>query len=577
MVTKRRLLTTGAVGVTVAAVSLLAACSGGSQPTATQSIKSGNDVSKFVQTNPQDVSKLDQGGTLTLPVGSLGPNFNFASNAGFNSDTGAIMAVLNPLLVNGIWNTKADGTPVLDKDFATSAKEEIKNGVQKITYELNPKAKYNDGTPFDVKAFQNMWHAYSGKDKDYTVPSTAGYDQIKSVKQGKDSHEVIVTMSKVYEPYQALFGSPGGLGIIPPQVKTAKQFNNAFTNNLHPEWSAGPFTLKKYDQTAQTVQFVPNPKWWGEKPVLSNLIFKQYETTATVAAFKNGEIDATSVSTAARLKQLQSTPNSEIRKGQTLGIFGMQFNAKASGPVSDINVRKAMFQGTDRSALTEIRFKGTGWSEELPGSWLVMPWSPYYHDNYPAKFDVAAAKKTLEDDGWKAGSNGIRSKDGKQLTIKVTKFGDDPTGNATVQKWQSQMKAIGIDMKIDARPSSAFNAFYTKLDYDTVMNVGNGIGTEGTSSLDQYFGKDNTGNITKAGSDEIDKWIKQAPSIVDPQKRADMNNKIEGAFFKFYTMLPYVNGPSFLIVHKGLANYGPSLFQQTDWAKVGWVKGSDHS
>jgi len=27
-----------------------------------------------------------------------------------------------------------------------------------------------------------------------------------------------------------------------------------------------------------------------------------------------------------------------------------------------------------------------------------------------------------------------------------------------------------------------------------------------------------------------------------------------------------------MMCKKGLANYGPSLFQTTDWAKVGWLK-----
>jgi len=39
--------------------------------------------------------------------------------------------------------------------------------------------------------------------------STTGYDQIASVEQGKDDHEVVVTLKSVYAPYKNLFGNPG--------------------------------------------------------------------------------------------------------------------------------------------------------------------------------------------------------------------------------------------------------------------------------------------------------------------------------------------------------------------------------
>ena len=40
------------------------------------------------------------------------------------------------------------------------------------------------------------------------------------------------------------------------------------------------------------VTFVPNEKWWGNKPKLDKIVYKQMADTASLNAFQNGEIDA---------------------------------------------------------------------------------------------------------------------------------------------------------------------------------------------------------------------------------------------------------------------------------------------
>ena len=79
--------------------------------------------------------------------------------------------------------------------------------------------------------------------------------------------------------------------LINPAVNTPEIFNTGFTGEMHPEWMAGPFKVDQYDSAAKTVTLVPNDKWWGAKPVLDKVIFRQLESSAAIAAFKNGEID----------------------------------------------------------------------------------------------------------------------------------------------------------------------------------------------------------------------------------------------------------------------------------------------
>jgi len=315
----------------IAAALTLTACGGGGSPTGPETAKgqgAGSDLSKLISINEKPAADLQQGGKVTLPLGSIGPDFNGFSNNGNSSDNSALMAPINPVAVTGggiggCWKVDFVGKVTANKDFCESVDSKVVDGKQTITIEVNPKATYNDGTPIDVKAFQNTWNILKGSDPAYDIVSSGAYQFVESVEAGSSDKEVIVKTSQPVYPVDSLF-----FGLIHPAVNTPQIFNEGFTGNLHPEWMAGPFKLNQYDAAAKTVSLVPNDKWWGTKPVLESVVFRQLETSAQVAAFKNGEIDGMSANTISLYKQLDGTKGSEVRRGQRLFAGGMITNAK---------------------------------------------------------------------------------------------------------------------------------------------------------------------------------------------------------------------------------------------------------
>lgn len=554
----------GGLAALAAAGGLSACDQSGSQQadTGLASQKATNDVSKLMAYNPQPVDKLDKGGTLTLTISALGPNYNVWANAGNNVDTNDLYSAIDRA---SIWQSKADGTPVLNKDFCLDAKY-TEGAKPVITYTLNPKAQYNDGTPFDWHVFENQWKMLNGTDPEVDAVSTDGYDRIESVKRGKDDREVIVTMKQVYQPWTDLYA-----GILAPHVNTKEIFNNGFINNMHPEWTAGPFKLEKLDTTQKRVTLVPNEKWWSTKPILDRIVYTQMEDQATIPAFKNGEIDYTGVSSAERYAAVQGTQNMDIRRSQRLSVAGLNFNTK-KGALADQAVRKAIYQGMDRKAISALRFNGLNWTENLPGSWMLMPFNPVYADNYPVKFDTAAAKKTLEDAGYKAGSDGKRAKAGKPLSISMTTFGDDPTSNAIAQTIQKQLQGLGIDAQIDSKGAGDFNKVMEDRSFEIVF-MAYSVGSDPTGVVNQFFNSKSSSNMTGTGSAEIDKLIPTVSVSPDLKERAKIANDIEKKFQELCAMMPLYNGPTIVAVKKGLANFGPKLYLTTDWSTVGWEKG----
>jgi peptide/nickel transport system substrate-binding protein len=570
----RKLTKIGGAAALAAALTLTA-CGGGGTPTGPETAKgqgSGSDLSKLISINEKPAADLEQGGKVTLPLGSIGPDFNGFSNNGNNSDNSALMAAINPVAVTGggiggCWKLDFLGKSTPNKDFCESVESKVVDGKQTITIKVNEKATFNDGTPIDVKAFQNTWHALKSPDAGYDIVSSGAYEFVESVEAGSSAKEVIVKLKQPVYPLDALF-----FGLLHPAVNTPAIFNEGFVGEMHPEWMAGPFKVEQYDTAAKTVSLVPNDKWWGTKPVLEKVVFRQLETSAQIAAFKNGEIDAMSANTISLYKQLEGTKDSDIRRGQRLFAGGMNINAQR---ISDVAVRKAIFAAVDREALRKVRFNGLNWEEPSSGSMMLLPFSEYYQDNYPVKeTGPDAAKKVLTDAGYTANASGIMEKDGKPAAFKISNFGDDPTTLAFTQTLQNQLKAGGMDVGIDQRASADFGKVLGSREFD--MNVsGYTVGPDATDAVKQYY--DSKVNENGLGDAELDKKIADLASIEDNAARNKAAMDVEKEHMaKYFSMGVVMNGPQISFVRTGLANYGPALFQSLsqvpDWSTLGWEK-----
>lgn len=561
----------GGVSAVVAALALTACGGGGAAkgPEAAKGQDSGSDLSKLISINAKDAKDLQQGGKVTLPLGNIGPDFNGFSNTGNSADNTALHRPIDQAGTWGCWNFDFDGTASPNKDFCEDVKSEVKDGKQTITIKVNDKAKFNDGTPIDVKTFENTWKMLNGQNKDIDVVTSGAYEFVDSVKAGASDKEVVVTTTQPVYPLDSLF-----TGLIHPAVNTPEIFNTGFTGEMHPEWMAGPFKVDKYDAAAKTVTMVPNDKWWGAKPVLESVVFRQLETSAQIAAFKNGEIDGVNANTISLYKQLDGTKNSEVRRGQRLFAGGMNINAQKA-PMTDVAVRKAIFTAVDREALRKVRFNGLNWEEPSSGSMMLLPFSKYYQDNYPVtETGPDAAKKVLTDAGYKANAAGIMEKDGVPAAFKISNFGDDPTTLAFAQTLQKQLQAGGMDVGIDQRGSADFGKVVGSRDFYLSIS-GYTVGSDATDSVKQFY--DSKTNTNKLGDADLDAKIKKLSTIADNTERNKAAMEVEKEHMaKYFSMGVVMNGPQISFARTGLANYGPSLFkslsQVPDWTTIGWEK-----
>jgi peptide/nickel transport system substrate-binding protein len=549
-----KLIRRPAVAALVALAFVASGCGGDSTESAGKQQTSEELSQATAEINETPYADIAQGGTLTTSVPEITPQFNT-----FEADgtlyTSTFWRWYNPQLIT----FAPDGTASADPDYLSGYDKTVTDGKTVVTYTINPDAVWNDGTAIDWTAFENTWKANNGENEDYQPSSTDGYSQIESVVQGTDAKQAVVTFKGEYAWVDGLFNF-----ILNPAVNTPELYNKGYVNEPHPEWGAGPYTLDSYDKKSGTISFKPNPSWWGEdKGKLDSRVYRALESDASLNAFKAGEIDATSVATKDRLAQVQDMDGIDIRRSATPSQDLLTVNATRPN-LTDLNVRKAVFMGIDRTVLGKIAFNGLDYTEEPPGSFMLYPFQPGYADNLAEagyKFDPEGAGKLLDEAGWTMGSGDYREKDGQTLTLSYANVGDDATTLAQVKATVSMLKDIGIEVTIDQHPSSEFSDVFNGGQFDLFGLGFSSSDPFGFAYFCQIWCSDSGLNVSGTGTPEIDTEAKALAEIGDPDEQIAKGNELEQKIFaETYGIMPTTNGPTIVATKSTLANYGAGLF-----------------
>lgn len=411
------------------------------------------------------------------------------------------------------------------------------------------------------------WEVSNGSNPGYNPPSTEGFDAIASVTEGSSAKQAVVTYSRPFYPWQSVFTT-----LYNPKAVSPSVFTKGWVDNPHNEWAAGPYKAVKANQ--DEVVFERNENWWGAKPKLDTITYKYMEDTASLNAFKNGEVDAVSFSTNDSLKTVSGAKNVQIRLGYSSGVNVLTYNGK-SGALKDINVRKAITMALDSAIMQKVQFQGLSWNAPAPGSELFPAFQEGYEDNRPAaakSVNVSAAQKTLEKDGYKKGSDGYYAKDGKDLSISYTYFGDSANQTAMAKAYQQMMKTAGIKVTIDNLDSSKFATTLNGGNYQVMPMAWSSSSPYSQVNVIQLYGSKSESNFSYVGNSEIDKLAKVPGTISDQLQAVKAANKAEAAALKLYGTTPLDVPPAFVAAKKGLANWGPAGFEQINPLLVGWQK-----
>ena len=560
--TRFRIATVATLSAAALALTGCAADSGGDSNKAVGGLDI--EVNPAGDYNEKSRDELKDDGELTLPIGELTEQQN-TFHANMVTDTRTIWGWYNPQLA--LYDGEGNYTP--NPDYIDEAKEDKKGKNTVVTFKVNKDATFNDGTPIDWKAFDNTWRFNNGKDEDVQVNATDGFERITSVEKGDTDKDVVVTFDGPYPWWQGLFNE-----LLHPAIDSPEKFDKAYLGKLNPQYGAGPFRVENVDFKGGTLTLVPNEKWWGDKPKLKKVSFRVMESQATINAFQAGEIDAAGVADKNSLTIAGEMGDAiEIRAALRPANVIFTLNSKAP-QLKDEDVRHAVFSAIDRDQLAEIRYNGLGYEEEMPGSLTLYSTQEGYKDNIKdvIKFDPEQSKKLLEDAGYQQGDDGIYAKDGEKLSLRYILIGDDEVSKSLAAAVQKMLKDVGVDLKIEERPSSEFSKVTSERDFDLFLSAFASSDPFGVAYFGQTYASDSTLNMSSTGTKEFDKKIEELQNLPTKDEQIERVNELESEAFGHYGILPFANGPQMVGVKKGLANYGANGFAILPKEDIGWEK-----
>lgn len=282
----------------------------------------------------------------------------------------------------------SDGSPLTSKDVVATFK-----------YEMTDKANVRAG---DVSAW-----------KDVTAP---------------DPDTVVITLKS---PQPSL---PGVVARPQHSIFPAGSLDNPDEFFKKPI-SAGQYAVESYSSNGETLVLKRNDRFYGDKPAIETFTYKRVPDVSTrIIDLKSGTIDVALDLPAAAVDQVETATT----QAEAVKVYGNQWiwmNIR-SGPLSDVNVRKAINYAVDRDEVNKLAFAGK--STPVGSLWpQTMPAYKLSGNTIPMTVDLNKAKELLK---------GTACENGCNLKIQVRQGVPIDQQSALVIKQDLQKIGITVDI-----------------------------------------------------------------------------------------------------------------------------------
>ncbi|MFJ3325523.1 ABC transporter substrate-binding protein [Streptomyces griseus] len=379
---------------------------------------------------------------------------------------------LSPLLGYGKdGNSKIfDGLLALDADLqlkpalAAELPEVSADGLT-YTYKLRQGVKFSDGKAFGAKDVVFTYRTIL--DEKTNNASRTELDAVKDV-TAKGEDTVVFTLKYPYAP----FAQRTVLPIAPEHIAGKQDVNTgAFTTK---PVGTGPYVLTKWSK-GEKLSFTANPHYWGGEPEVKKFtmaIIKDDDVRAT--RLRSGDLDG------AILPPNLAKGFADDRARKTYAANSYDYRTvtlpthnKVAG---DTAVRRALDVAVDRETMVKAILNGAG----KPAYGPVPTDSEWFTKGTERKHDLAAAKKILDEAGWKPGKDGVRVKDGVRAAFPLWYLTGDKLRQEHALAYASDAKKAGIAITAEA---GTWEVIEPRMKHDAVLAGG---GSPADPDFDQY-------------------------------------------------------------------------------------------
>ncbi len=497
-----------------------ASSSGGGGSTATTAAGGATPASSSGAATEVPVAK--QGGKLTYGIWQ-NPDTLDPGVSGLIATSKVDINLFDPL-VYALQDTDQPYYPGL------ATKWDISADAMTFTFTLRNDVKFHDGTPFNADAVKKTF-------EHIIDPNSKSLSALGSLNPGNSYNSTdVVDESTVKVTFKAANGgflnAVTGISLAPVSPAALDKYGADFGSN---PVGTGPFKFKEWVKQDH-VTIVKNPDYnWAPAPFkrngqayLDEIVFQIIpEASTRGVTLENGEVDMTEELTPDDFNRLTGSGGSFV--GLRIKTTGMPYDMMINvtkAPTDELPVRQAMEYATNQQAIVDTLFKNIYQPAHAPVDPTTLGFDKSLESIYT--FDPAKAKSLLDGAGWKAGSDGMRSKDGKALEIlfiNLAGFGFD----GIAQLMQAQFKDIGMKMDITQQSFPAVQDALHRGDHNMAPFFFYAVDPSFANSIYSTEAI-STFNWMHYSNPDVDKLINEGQQQVDPAKRApiyiELNKKI---------------------------------------------------
>ena len=490
----------------------------------------------------------------------------------FNNLTAGDNLLAGRQVIRAVWPTCTRTLPnsTFEPYFCESLPTIVNEDPLVVEYKLRADANWSDGTP--VSADDMVFYFENCNDPEDDCAATAGFDSAELEVVDDKTVRLSWPEGQPFVEYIALFSGP-----FPP-AHLGLDWTEGFQED--PILAAGPYQVDEYNPGSD-LTLVPNPTWFGDGPHIDEVTFRFISDVGNLPlALENGEVDVI-------------YPQPQVDLVDQIGALDGVASTITFGPAWEhitfntatvpLEARRAIALALDRELIVTALMRPFSDSAEPLGNRVYVNGQAQYQDNTPTDFqsrDVGAARAALEQGGWTEGDDGVYTRDGRRLSLRIRTTGGNPRREQFQELVQNQLGEAGIEITIDNLPGGEiFGPVFGSEndppgppgDFDLVIFAWVGGPLPASSTL-QVFGTGSDSNPGAYVDDQVNDLLTEATFTLDLDRQAELLNEADVLMWQSLPSVPVYQLPFFLAWNDALNNLedNPTLESFT-WNLEEWT------
>lgn len=492
---------------------VLSACSSGSGDQANSSISPAASPAASAAASAAPAKAKVDGGEITTAYLSDPQGFIrlWATTTTSSEVTELVFSYLYKVNENqDIVPDLATGLPVFSDDKLT------------MTIKIRKDAKFTDGQPLTAEDVVFTYNV--ALSPDYTGPRKGAFSELSKVEKA-DDETVKFTFKTPFAGYIDIFP----YNILPKHLLKDVPIKELDKSEFYKKpIGSGPYKLVEW-KTGQYLTFTRNEAYYGGKPAIEKITAKIIpDANSMMAQLQTGEINVIAVP-ADQLSVIEQYAKTSGKIKLQKGIVTTSYSFvgwNLTNPLfADKKVRQALTMSIDRQGIIDGVAEGQG--KIMHGQTVPSYWT--YSDNVPKfPYDVAKAKKTFEEAGWKdTNGDGVLDKDGKKFEFEMQVNQGNKVREKAVTVIQQQLKKVGINVNIRVVEGSAFTKNFQEKKFESIYYAWNITGDPNPKGIWHSSEIEHGLNTVSYKNPEADKLIEEDLKTFDKNKRKELLGKVD--------------------------------------------------